>query len=116
MKSKSDLEAKLFETDGMGGIYCIKDLRESKYILYSCSRKSFLLPSDEISMAGLTKIEFDYSNPIYRRYIYEPLEKLMGRHNIKMPVPLIINGKYHYTVKILNDPELELTHWRPGKI
>ena len=114
MKSKSDLEAKLFETDGMGGIYCIKDLRQSKYILYSCSRKSFLLPSDEISMAGLTKIKFDYSNPIYRRFIYEPLKKLMGRHNIKMPVTFIINGKY--PVKILNDPELELAHWRPGKI
>ena len=65
-------------------------------------------------MAGLTKTEFDYSNPIYRRDIYQPLKKLMGRHNIKMPIAFILNGKY--PVEILNEPELELANWRPGKI
>ena len=89
----------------------ITDLqRQPKYILYACARKSFLLPSDEASLPGLTKIDFDYSDPMYRRAIYEPFEKILGtRWNIHISMAT----KSPYPYRILDNPELELPHWRP---
>ena len=97
----------------MSGIYCINDLRQSKYILYACARKSFLLPSDKTSVTGLSKIDFDYSDPMYRRGIYEPIEKILGT---KWNFTASMATKSPYPYQIIDDPDLQLPRWRPGKI
>ena len=63
---------------GPRGTYNIQDLKESRYELFSCARKTILLPSHQTSTPDLIKHE--YVNDLYldRPDIFQPLEKLLG--------------------------------------
>ena len=73
------MEEENFETDGLFGKYTVQNVKKSRYILYGCSRKTFLLPSNETDMPGLTKEEFTLANE--SRNMFHSLEKLLGSNS-----------------------------------
>ena len=107
-KPRIEMEEKVFETDGLQGTYTVQDVKESRYILYSCARKTVLLPSNTTVISGLTKEKFNWAIESNQRNMYQPLERLLGAPNSINAIFALTSG---YPVKVLQSPQ-----YRPDKI